>query len=298
MMQRFKMIYSYRGTSYLGWQRDNVQKKTIQSTMESAIQNFSGHPSIIFGSSRTDSGVHALGAVAHVDIRKLDKSGKEVSPIEFKRAVNAYLSGEDIIIQDAEEVPSYFHARFTSKSKTYKYRLICGNQKSLFCHDTHWMLNRELDFNSMQEATKLFVGKKDFSNFRGPLEEKEVDPFKNIQQFDLIETELPFELANRPQDFRSFEFITKGEGFLKHQVRAMVGSLVRIGEGGLSFNELSDLFQHKKRGHEYRFAPPQGLYLWNVEYPPKEEWYDLWKKSSEQRVAFRKAKSKEEDDLD
>ena len=260
---RYKIIVEYAGTNYSGWQKQN-NKFTIQSSLEQAIKLLTKENVEVFGSGRTDAGVHALGQVAHFDLKK------EFDPYKLMSAINFYLKSEfiskinckylltntqtqDISIIDCEKVDENFHARFSSKKRYYKYIILNRRQPTALLNNRVWQVYRELDFYKMQEATKFLIGKRDWSSFRDS-ECQAKSPIKTIDKAEIF------------KDCEEIIFKIEAKSFLHHMVRNIVGTLVDIGLGKTSIQQFQDIIEAKDRTKAGPTAPPQGLYFVKVDY--------------------------------
>jgi len=255
-MRKIKLLLEYDGKAYQGWQ---IQKKgsTIQGIIEDKILQITGGQSRVTGASRTDAGVHALGQVATFRT----KSRLDLKAI--KRALNALLP-MDIRVIEASEEDTSFHPRYSAKRKSYFY--IISNQKdsSAFLYRYAWTVLHTLKLKSMREASQVLIGMHDFSSFRGAGSSSK-DPFREI--FSL-----------RIQKFRKIDFMTasiKGDfikvkieanGFLRHMVRNIVGTLVEIGRGKIPAHSIKEILESRNRGIAGPTAPPNGLFLERIVY--------------------------------
>lgn len=241
-----KITIEYIGTAYAGWQKQEGEK-TIQGEIEKALKKITGQDIEIFGSGRTDSGVHAFGQVANFMI------DTKIPPDKIKFALNQKLP-EDISIIDSRQVPDEFHSRFSAKSKTYVYRIQTGEVKRAFEKNRAYHVYRALDIEKIKSASKEFLGEHDFSAFK--TEGSSAKNFVRIiyaidirQDRDLVEIEI------------------SGNGFLYNMVRIIVGTLIEIGKG--REYDISDILLQKNRQNAGPTAPAQGLYLKSVAYNQK-----------------------------
>ena len=248
---RYKLVIEYDGTDYCGWQRqDNAI--SVQQKIEEAIYRFSGQNAVITGSGRTDSGVHAVGQVAHFDLLK--KS--EISPEKVRNALNFYLKGESIVILSVEEVDDSFHARFSSKKRYYRYKILNRYAPTVIDRRRVWHVNWGLDLKIMRDAAKFFEGYHNFSNFRSAHCQAD-SPFKTIESIDIIEYE--------NSDICDIDFVAKS--FLHNQVRIMVSVLIECAKGKFIASEIPSLFKQESRtGITSGVAPAYGLYFMEVYY--------------------------------
>ncbi|KAG6543070.1 hypothetical protein Mapa_015566 [Marchantia paleacea] len=176
-MRRYLVTVEYAGTRFLGWQKQKHRPdlRTVQGTLEDAFNKFIGQPVVCGGSSRTDTGVHALANVCHIDAERVSKRkpGEYLPPHEpevVKRAVNHFLqkdAGGDLMVTNVRCVPLDFHARFQARERTYHYRIVAGNPfPSIFERDRAWNVPESLNIIAMQEAAQELIGHHDFTSFR------------------------------------------------------------------------------------------------------------------------------------
>jgi tRNA pseudouridine38-40 synthase len=245
-MRTIKLLIEYDGTNYQGWQVQ-PQGPTIQGMIEEKLALLTGETIHLIGSGRTDAGVHAFGQVAHFKT----KSQMEVHSIQ--RALNSLLP-PDIVIQRAEEVEEDFHARKQSKSKVYEYRILNRNIRSPFHRGYAWHISQELDFEEMKNATQRLVGEHDFSSFRSV-----GSPTRTA-----IRKVIRAEWKRGRDGIILFEI--EANGFLKQMVRAIVGTLVEVGQGKISSEEFQRILDSKDRKRAGPTAPAHGLVLKEVKY--------------------------------
>ncbi|NCA97384.1 MAG: tRNA pseudouridine(38-40) synthase TruA [Bacteroidia bacterium] len=248
-MERFGMRYlatvKYNGTRFQGWQRQpNVD--TIQGSIESVLSQLLNKETMIFGSGRTDAGVHALGQTFHFDT---DKEIEDLSKLRY--AMNRLLS-RDIHLVDIIKVADDFHARLSAKAKTYQYIVNTGEDDP-FNVDFKYFYPRELDINAMRKAAALFQGRHDFRNFTS----KEEDDNGFVREIYAMN-------ISTPQDHVIFDL--QGNGFMRYMVRMIVGTLLEIGMGRFSVEETRRLLDNPDRDFVNYKAPPNGLYLVKVDY--------------------------------
>ena len=245
-MPRYKLTIEYDGTPYVGWQmQDNGP--TIQGALTEAIAAFTGARPIVYGAGRTDAGVHALAQVAHCDI------AKHFVPGRFRDGLNAHLRPHPIGVLSADIVPDDFEARFSAKKRHYRYRI--RNTRANLALDIGrvWRLPRPLDTDAMHAAAQRLVGKHDFTTFRDT-ECQAKSPVRTLDQLDVI------------RNGDAVDILTSARSFLHSQVRSMVGSLVWVGEGRWSANDLAAALDARSRTACGPVAPPDGLYLVRVDY--------------------------------
>ena len=245
-MRNIKLLIEYDGTNYQGWQ---VQPKgpTIQGILEEKIGLLTGQSVQLFGSGRTDSGVHALGQVAHF------KTQSQMDTHTIQRALNSLLP-HDIVIQKAEEVDEGFHARKYSKSKIYEYRILNRNLRSAFHRGYVWHIPQKLNLTEMKKATQSLIGEHDFSAFRT------VGSPTRTTVRRVIRAEW-----KRGRD-GLIRFEIEANGFLKQMVRSIIGTLVEIGKGRMEAAEIREILNSRDRKEAGPTAPAQGLFLKEVKY--------------------------------
>ena len=245
-MRNIKLLIEYDGTSYLGWQ---VQPKgpTIQGILEEKLGLLTGEKIQLFGSGRTDSGVHAICQVAHF------KTGSSMDTHRMQRALNSLLP-PDIMIQKMEEVEESFHARRHSKSKVYEYRILNRNLRSVFHRGYVWHIPQKLDFKEMEKATQYLIGELDFSSFRSVGSPTRTTVRKVTRA----------EWKRGRSGLVRFEI--EANGFLKQMVRAIIGTLVEVGKGRMNAVEFRRILESKERSKAGPTAPAHGLFLKEVKY--------------------------------
>jgi len=244
-MATFKVILEYDGTAYAGWQRQPNQP-TVQEAVETAVRSISQTAIPVIAAGRTDAGVHALGQVASF------VTEKSLSPEEWLRALNATLP-EDISARSVERVADDFHARYSAVRKLYAYRILHRPERSALERTRAWHLYGKLDLDAMREAATHLVGKYDFSSFQGHPTDVE-NPICDLQRLEIV----------RDQDIVRIEL--EADRFLKQMVRAVVGTLVEVGQGKRKPEEIKQILDAKDRRAAGYTAPAHGLYLVAVAY--------------------------------
>lgn len=249
---RYKLTFSYDGTNFCGYQVQ-PEKRTIQQELDKAATYINQkNETKTVASGRTDAGVHALGQVAHVDLAVATTLEK------LKRAFNSNLP-EDVHMIRVEPVSDEFHARFSATSKRYRYKMNLGEPIPTDRNNIY-QYGRKLDLNKMQQAISYFLGEHDFRAFVSS-EDKREDSTRIIYEAT-IHTE---------RDLLWFEFVASG--FLKYQVRNMVGTLIEIGAGKKEPDSIPEILASRNRQLAGKTAPACGLYLVEVSYERKES---LW----------------------
>ena len=242
---RYLIKFSYDGTNFNGYQRQDGLR-TVQEEMEIALKGINGGKDTIINSSgRTDKGVHALCQMAHVDM------SVDITPYKLKRAMNSNLP-EDIHVIDVYEVDKDFHARYMVKEKEYQYKLNMGEYNPIE-RNYVYQYCKKLDVEKMKEAIKYFIGEHDFESFT-PTKDKRENYVRTINYVNISEK----------NDILTFTF--RGNGFIKYQIRNMVGYLIRVGEGKKKGEDIPKILKSKDRRMASITAHPNGLYLTKVVY--------------------------------
>jgi tRNA pseudouridine38-40 synthase len=261
-IQRYMLTIAYRGTKYHGWQfqlpnpltwkgpwpPEGQGIPTIQEIMAREIGKVVGHPVVLVGSSRTDSGVHAKGQVAHFDTQQT-----QIPPEGLRQAVNAQLP-EDMLIRSIRAVDSSFNAILSAVRKRYQYLIWNAPDRSVFFSDLSWHRRRELDVAAMSAAAALLVGEHDFASFARP----------GHKRVTTVRTILSCNVRRRgPRIVIGVE----GRGFLWNMVRIIAGTLVDVGLGKYQPAEMTGMLAARDRRAAGGTAPPEGLYL---------QWVRFW----------------------
>jgi len=240
-----RMTLAYDGTDYLGWQLQ-PQGPTIQSELQEALANIAGEPTAVVGAGRTDAGVHARGQVAHFELPA------PIPPDGLLKGLNSMLS-PDIRILSVEPAPEDFHARYSARSKTYRYYFDRSPVASPFRYRYTLHHPYPLDRDAMAKAAERFVGRHDFESFRASsCQAKTSERHCTVSQFLEEGEELVYEVA--------------ANGFLHHMVRNFVGTLLEVGRGKLKPEDVDRLLKAKDRTQAGPTAPPHGLHLIRVDY--------------------------------
>jgi tRNA pseudouridine38-40 synthase len=245
-VRTIKLIIEYDGSNYLGWQIQ-PNGETIQGVIQDCLKRLTGESLHVMSSGRTDSGVHALGQVAHF------RTESRMDANAFQRALNSLLP-EDIVIRRAEEVQADFHARRSAKSKVYEYRILNRATPPAIDRQYVWHVPQKLNLDEMKKATHNLMGEHDFSAFRS-VGSSTHSSVRNILRTDWKKGKgglLRFEI--------------EASGFLKQMVRAIVGTLVEVGRGKISAQEFKRILDSKDRKEAGPTAPARGLFLKEVKY--------------------------------
>jgi tRNA pseudouridine38-40 synthase len=245
-MPRFKLIIEYDGTPFVGWQiQDNGP--SIAGSIAEAFSKFAGETPKVSGAGRTDAGVHALGQVAHVDL------AKDWDSDTIRDALNAHLRPNPVAILNVEKVADDFDARFSARARHYIYRIVNRRADLALDRDRVWRVVKPLNANAMHKAAQRLVGNHDFTTFRS-VECQAKSPVKTLDVLDV----------SREGDEISVR--ASARSFLHHQVRSMVGSLVQVGDGKWSGEDLTKALEARERAACGPVAPAAGLYLVRVDY--------------------------------
>ncbi|MBP7176712.1 MAG: tRNA pseudouridine(38-40) synthase TruA [Thermoclostridium sp.] len=246
--RRIKLVIEYDGSGFHGWQvQENAH--SVQEELEKAIAAITGESARITGAGRTDTGVHAYGQVAHFDTRS------KVPAEKFSAALNSVLPPE-VSILASQEVPEDFHARFTAVGKTYEYRILNRATRSPILAKRAWHIREALDLDAMGLAAEKFIGEHNFSAF--------CSSGHSVLTFNRTLTASQW---IRQDDCLVYR--VSGNGFLYNMVRIMTGTMVEVGLKKRSADSIEALIQEKDRNKAGITAPPHGLYLLKVHYPPE-----------------------------
>lgn len=241
-----RLILEYDGSRYLGWQRQK-EEPTIQGVLEEAIRRITGRFSHLVASGRTDAGVHALHQVCHF------KTSAEIPPASLKKGLNA-LTPSDIYVKDVDCVPADFHARYSAKSKTYVYTILNRPEPDVFYRAYAWHIPRPLDIPAMETCMTHLRGRHDFAAFRSS-GSSNINPVREMMRSEL----------HRSHEGR-LRFVFEANGFLRHMVRNIVGTVIETGRGKLTGEDFADILQSKDRRLAGIKAPARGLCLAMVKY--------------------------------
>lgn len=255
MRKNIKMIISYDGTRYLGWQRlsGKQKKRSIQGYLEDVLEQVVGCNIRLCGSGRTDAGVHALGQVANFLVPSaLFHYDTVLQCHHWKRVCNQYLP-EDIKIQTMEEVPLDFHSRYSAFRKTYEYRIETGGRPSVFQRKYALWFPEKLDIENMRQAAACMVGTHDFAAFSTGGKERK-DTVRTIYTLDVSKQEQQILIS------------VCGDGFLYNMVRIIVGTLLMVGKGEGSCAQVLAALESRDRQLAGETVSSVGLFLRKVDY--------------------------------
>jgi tRNA pseudouridine38-40 synthase len=245
-MPRYKLIIEYDGAPFAGWQIQ-AGGLTVQGALTVAIEALSGEKTLVQGAGRTDAGVHARGQVAHVDLTK------DWDTDTVRDALNAHLRPHPVAILAAERAADDFNARSSAVKRHYLYRII-NRRADLTVDAGHaWRVPRPLDAAAMHAAAQRLIGKHDFTTFRA----SECQALSPVKTLDVLAIARDGDAVNVTASARSF---------LHSQVRSVVGSLVLVGIGAWTADDLGSALAARDRAACGQVAPPDGLYLMKVDY--------------------------------
>ena len=245
-MPNYKLTIQYEGTRYKGWQEQKHTEATIQGKLQRVLERMTEEEIDLQGSGRTDAGVHAKGQIAHFHT-------KAVWDVEqIKKYMNEYLP-EDIAILQVEQVDGRFHSRLNAKSKTYEYRIYKGSKPDVFERRYVWPMEEKLDVAKMREAAGHLTGTHDFMAFCGNRRMKKTT-VRTIYQIEIEETE--HEIRMR----------FTASGFLQNMVRILTGTLVEVGRGERTPEDMERILESRDRQQAGFLMPAKGLTLMEVKY--------------------------------
>jgi tRNA pseudouridine38-40 synthase len=245
-MPRYKLTIEYDGQGFLGWQAQ-PNGQTVQNVLENAIAHLHGEPLVLQAAGRTDTGVHALGQVAHFD------APKEWDPFVLCNAINGNVRPHAVSVISAERVTEDFQARFSAIGRRYLYRILNRRSPATIDRGKVWHVPKTLNVDAMHEAAQHLVGKHDFTTFRAA-ECQAKSPIKTLDRLDVMRFDEMVEIR------------AEARSFLHHQVRSMVGSLVQVGVGKWHPLEMRRALEAVDRSRCGPVCPPDGLYLVEVLY--------------------------------
>ena len=248
-MNRFKLTIEYDGSGYIGWQKQK-KGKSIQEEIEKSLLQLFDEEIKLFGAGRTDSGVHAIGQVAHFDIKKIKINEKKIA-----LAINYILrkTSNRISILKAEEVSKSFDSRFSVKNKTYLYKIFNRQIRSFLVEKRAWFVPKRLNVLLMNKASKVLIGKFDFNAFRSV----DCQSKSSIRSIENIKIK---------KNINNIEIRVVGKSFLHNQVRIIVGTLVNVGKKIWNEENVTNILESKNRINAGPTAPAHGLYLEKIEY--------------------------------
>lgn len=251
MARTLKLTVQYDGTDYIGWQRQ-ASGTSIQGLLEDALRPIEGGSVTVHGAGRTDAGVHALGQVCSFVLTAA------IEPSILTRALNAVLP-PDVRVTDAEVVPDTFHARFSATGKVYDYRIVHTRIVSPFARRYVWHVVARLDVPAMKAAAAVLVGEHDFAAFQG----------SGARLASTVRTIRRIDWSGDGSSEQPLVLQVEGDGFLRHMVRNMTGTLVDIGAGRWRPDAMAAILASRQRVRAGATAPASGLFLRQVLYSAK-----------------------------
>ena len=252
-MPRYALTIEYDGGPFVGWQRQ-ANGLSVQQRLEEAVAAINGARAIVHGAGRTDAGVHALGQVAHIDMARVWRADK------LRDALNAHLKPAPVAVIAARAVGDDFEARFSAIRRHYRYIIDNRRAPLALTLGRAWHVKWPLDAEAMHAAAQHLLGRHDFTTFRAS-ECQANSPVRTLERLDVRRVGARIEIE------------VSARSFLHNQVRSMAGSLEHVGSGKWQAEDLADALAAKDRTRCGQVAPPQGLYLVAVDYPP-EIWID------------------------
>jgi len=243
---RYRLTIEYDGAPFAGWQIQ-ADQKTVQGVLTAAVKALTGETAAVQGAGRTDAGVHARAQVAHVDLTR------DWGTDTVRDALNAHLRPHPVAILAAEKAPADFNARTSAVKRHYLYRILNRRADLTLDLGRAWRVPRPLDAAVMHAAAQRLIGRHDFTTFRST-ECQAKSPVKTLDQLDVR------------RDGEEVTVLAAARSFLHNQVRSMVGSLVMVGEGKWSADDLAKALAARDRTACGQVAPPDGLYLMKVDY--------------------------------
>lgn len=261
-MRNIRLTLAYDGTNYFGWQiQPNGQ--SIQSTLRDAVTKLTGEVPTILAAGRTDAGVHALGQVANFRTNS-------TIPSEKMRAGLQNFLPHDIVVRDVADVDVNFHATYSAKQKRYRYIIHNSRVNDPFLRHYAWRVGFELDTQRMNDAAQMLLGTHDFRCFESEFPNKATSVRTVFEA--VVGSSSRWQLWSRPCDVRPFgdgpfvSFDIVADGFLYNMVRAIVGTLVKVGRKKWTPDDVKRIIENQDRSQAGETAPPQGLYLVEVDY--------------------------------
>ena len=249
-MKTWKLTLEYDGTKYSGWQEQR-NARTVQGQLRKAAEEFLGVDVDLHGAGRTDSGVHALGQVAHLDL------AKDAAPEVIRNALNQHMKPQAVAVLAVAPAEPGFDARRSARGRVYRYRILNRRPPAVIERGRVWHVGPALDAAAMQDGAQLLIGRHDFSSFRDSLCQAK-SPVKTLDRLDVA------------RQGEEIVIEARARSFLHHQVRNMVGTLKLVGAGKWKVPQIAEALAARDRRAGGPTAPPEGLYLVEVVYAPDE----------------------------
>ena len=252
-MPRYALLLEYDGAPFIGWQRQ-AAGLSVQGVLEEAAAALNGGvPAPAMASGRTDSGVHAEGQVAQLDLER------EIDPNRLREALNFHTKPHPLVVLRAARAPEGWSARFSCIGRGYRYRILNRRARPALEAGRVWLVPQPLDAAAMQEAARHLLGRHDFSAFRAA----------SCQAKDALRTLDRLEVSRHGEEI---EILAEARSFLHHQVRNMVGSLAEVGLGRRPPIWIRQVLEGRDRGRAAQTAPPDGLTFRFARYPEALDW--------------------------
>ena len=245
-MTRFALTVEYDGRPFMGWQRQD-HGPTVQAAIEAAVQRITGETVAVHAAGRTDSGVHALGMRAHVDVERT------ITPFRLMEALNALLRPDPVAILACEPVADDWHARFSCIARHYEYRIVQRRAPLTWEKGLAWRVPADLDAEAMADGAARLVGRHDFTTFRSA-HCQAASPLRTLDRLDVA------------RDGERITVRASARSFLHHQVRSMVGCLALVGQGKWSPADMTKALEARDRSALGLNAPPDGLFFLKADY--------------------------------
>ena len=244
--KNIRLIVAYDGARYHGWQRQ-TNGITIQEVLEEKIRVMTGEPVTLIASGRTDAGVHALNQVCNFMTRST------IPLTSIQKGLNSLLP-DDILIKDTVYVPLEFHSRYSARSKTYEYRILSSETPDIFRRNFLWHIRSPLNIETMAVCLSYLRGSHDFSSFKS----------SGSSNKDPVRTVLTARINGAENGL--WRIVIEADGFLRHMVRNIVGTVIEAGLGKISFDRFKEILNSRDRRLAGVKAPAQGLFLVEVKY--------------------------------
>jgi tRNA pseudouridine38-40 synthase len=250
-MPRYALLIEYDGRPFAGWQRQ-ADQPSVQGAVEQALSRLEPDLPSIATAGRTDAGVHALGQVAHCDLKR------DWTPFRLSEALNYHLKPQPVAVVAAARVADDWHARFSALERQYLFRLI--SRRAPMTHDAGkvWQVRNRLDIEAMRDGARHLIGQHDFTTFRATICQA-ASPVKTLDEIRIEQVAYPYGTE--------FRFHLRARSFLHNQVRSIIGTLERVGAGSWAPEDVKAALEARDRAACGPVCPPEGLYLNHVRYP-------------------------------
>ena len=244
---RYRLVIEYNGAEFCGWQ-SQADRRAVQDALEESIKSFCGETVTVFGAGRTDSGVHARGQVAHIDLET------EPQPDHVRDGINFHLRPSPVAVRAAYYARPDFDARFSALARHYRYRIISQRAPVVLARGQAWWVPQPLDVAAMREAARYLLGKHDFSTFRA----SQCQANSPLRTLDVL---------NVSGGDEGIEIVARARSFLHSQVRSMAGALKLVGQGKWQPEDMKTALEAADRKACAPVAPAHGLTFMSVDYP-------------------------------